>query len=293
MDEILQKILGSEVLSEEVKEEITKKWKTIYESKFAELKEQALLEVRAELAEQWTQERDALVDSIEQFIDTQITEEVSELNADIQRFRDLEAEKAAEIVAIKAEMADKLKEDLDQLVDKIDDFFEVRLTEEFEELQEDIAIVKESQFGRKIMEAFAAEYANNFVDEESVQTQLKVTESKLQDAAKKIANLEKEQSKLIREQKLNQVLQPLSGSKREQMAFILQTVETERLEEAYGQFIGRVLKEEKAPAPINESKESKDSKETKLVTGEEKINEDTQKSSSKFDALRELAGIGK
>ena len=261
MDEILQKILGSEVLNEDVKAEISKKWKEMCESKFATLKEQALLEVRAELADQWTTERDALVDSIEQFIDTQITEELNELKPDIERFRDLEAEKAAEIVAIKAEMAEKLKEDIDQLVDKIDDFFEVRLSEEFEELQEDIAIVKESQFGRKIMEAFAAEYANSFVDEESVQSQLKVTESKLKDASKKIAALEKEQGKLIREQKLSQVLQPLSGSKREQMAFILQTVETEKLEEAYGQFIGRVLKEATSTSEI--IKESK--KETTIV----------------------------
>ena len=285
MDEILQKLLESELLSEDVKAEISQKWKLVVEAKMAELKESSLLEVRAELAEQWTKERDALVESLEKFVDVQITEELNELKSDIERFRDLEAEYAEKTVSMKAEMSEKVQEDLDQLVDKIDAFFEVRLSEEFDELKEDIEIVKQNHFGRQIFEAFVGEFSKSFVDEESVQAQLSITESKLEQASKKIAMLEAGQSKMVRESKMADVLKPLSGAKREQMAFILNTVDTEKLEETYSQFIGRVLKES-APVKVVEA--------TQVVTGE-KLNEGMKEvtpKNSKLDSLRALAGIG-
>lgn len=294
MDEILQKLLESELLSEDVKAEISQKWQLVVEAKMAELKESALLEVRAELAEQWTKERDALVESLEKFVDEQITEELNELKSDIERFRDLEAEYAGKIVAEKAEMAVKVQEDLDQLVDKIDSFFEIRLTEEFEELKEDIEVVKQNHFGRQIFEAFVNEFSKSFVDEESIQAQLQIAESKLEDASKKIAKLEADKKGMLRESKMAEVLKPLSGSKREQMSFILQNVETAKLEEAYNQFIGRVLKEEKQE-PAAAAQVISESKDTKVVTGEQ-IDEGKKEvaapKDSKLDSLRALAGIG-
>jgi hypothetical protein len=294
MDEILQKLLESELLSEDVKAEISQKWQLVVEAKMAELKESALLEVRAELAEQWTKERDALVESLEKFVDEQITEELNELKSDIERFRDLEAEYAGKIVAEKAEMAVKVQEDLDQLVDKIDSFFEIRLTEEFEELKEDIEVVKQNHFGRQIFEAFVNEFSKSFVDEESIQAQLQIAESKLEDAGKKIAKLEADKKGMLRESKMAEVLKPLSGSKREQMSFILQNVETAKLEEAYNQFIGRVLKEEKQE-PAAATQVISEGKDTKVVTGEQ-IDEGKKEvaapKDSKLDSLRALAGIG-
>ena len=294
MDEILQKLLESELLSEDVKAEISQKWQLVVEAKMAELKESALLEVRAELAEQWTKERDALVESLEKFVDEQITEELNELKSDIERFRDLEAEYAGKIVAEKAEMAAKVQEDLDQLVDKIDSFFEIRLTEEFEELKEDIEVVKQNHFGRQIFEAFVNEFSKSFVDEESIQAQLQIAESKLEDASKKIAKLEADKKGMLRESKMAEVLKPLSGSKREQMSFILQNVETAKLEEAYNQFIGRVLKEEKQE-PAAATQVISEGKDTKVVTGEQ-IDEGKKEvaapKDSKLDSLRALAGIG-
>lgn len=294
MDEILQKLLESELLSEDVKAEISQKWQLVVEAKMAELKESALLEVRAELAEQWTKERDALVESLEKFVDEQITEELNELKSDIERFRDLEAEYAGKIVAEKAEMAVKVQEDLDQLVDKIDSFFEIRLTEEFEELKEDIEVVKQNHFGRQIFEAFVNEFSKSFVDEESIQAQLQIAESKLEDAGKKIAKLEADKKGMLRESKMAEVLKPLSGSKREQMSFILQNVETAKLEEAYNQFIGRVLKEEKQE-PAAAAQVISESKDTKVVTGEQIVEgkkEVAAPKDSKLDSLRALAGIG-
>jgi len=87
----------------------------------------------------------------------------------------------------------------------------------------------------------------------------------LSDTQKTIAKLEESVATLQREKKMDEVLSQLAGQKREQMAFILSTVATEKLSEAYSMFIGRVLREDAAPKAetLTESKQT-----TTLVTGD-------------------------
>lgn len=296
MDEILQKLLSSELLSEEAKAEISSQWTTAVEQYKNVVREEVTLSVRGELAEQWANERDALIDGVEQFVAKKLEEEVTELKADIESFRDLEAEFAGKIVEEKHAMAEQLAQELDQLVDKMDAFFELRLTEEFTELKEDLEVVKQNDFGRRIFEAFANEFNVSYVDEDSIQSKLAAVTDQLADAAKTIAKLEESQAKMVREAKLKDILSPLSGKKREQMEFVLANVETARLEEAYKHFIGRVLKEESAeetkPAPAAEVLvESKNV----VVTGEETASAEAAKpetaKSTQFAHLRKLAGM--
>jgi hypothetical protein len=251
MDEILQKLLSSELLSEEAKAEISSQWTAAVEQYKTIVREEVSVEVRSELAEQWATEREALIESVEKFVASKLEEEVAELIGDIQDYRDLKAEAAAQLVEEKHRMAEELAQELDQLVDKMDAFFELRLSEELEELREDLDVVKQNEFGRRIFEAFVNEYMK-FADEDSVQAQLTAALDKLRDAQQNINKLEEAQAKLVRESKLEKILAPLSGKKREQMAFVLANVETTRLEEAYNHFIGRVLKEEqKQDAPAD------------------------------------------
>lgn len=296
MDEILQKLLSSELLSEEAKAEISSQWTTAVEQYKNVVREEVTLSVRGELAEQWANERDALIDGVEQFVAKKLEEEVTELKADIESFRDLEAEYAGKIVEQKHVMAEQLAQELDQLVDKMDAFFELRLTEEFTELKEDLEVVKQNDFGRRIFEAFANEFNVSYVDEDSIQSKLAAVTDQLADAAKTIAKLEESQAKMVREAKLKDILSPLSGKKREQMEFVLANVETARLEEAYKHFIGRVLKEETAeetkPAATTEVLvESKNV----VVTGEETASAEAAKpdtaKSTQFAQLRKLAGM--
>lgn len=294
MDEILQKLLSSELLSEDAKAEISTQWTTAVEQYKTTVREDVTLTVRSELAEQWATERDALVENVESFVAKKLDEEIKELKVDIERFRDLEAEHAEKIVEAKHTMADQLAEELDALVDKIDAFFEMRLTEEFSELKEDLEIVKANEFGRKIFEAFATEFNRSHVDEDSIQSKLQAAVAKLADADKQIATLESVNATMVRESKLEQILSPLSGKKREQMAFVLQNVETQRLEEAYNHFIGRVLKEEKSE-PVVEQTQLTESANV-VVTGEEAAPAATQatqadKHTQFQKEMRKLAGI--
>jgi hypothetical protein len=144
-----------------------------------------------------------------------------------------------------------------------------------------------------MFEAFASEYAKSYVDEDAVQSKLSVAEQKLADAEKALAESEERVAKMLRESKMEEILSPLTGKKREQMAMILKNVDTSRLEESYKYFIGRIMKEEEtAPAakPLNEATAAA---QTTVVTGN-KPDTGTQAKSPqaiKLDEMKRLAGI--
>lgn len=289
MDEILKKLLQSELLSEETKAEISEQWTTSVEAFKTQVREEVSGEVRSELAGQWITERDELISKVDGFVAQALSEEIEELKGDIERFRDLEAEYAEKLVEEKHNLANTVAEELDSLVDKIDAFFEMRLAAEMDELKEDLAVVKENDFGRKMFEAFASTYAAHYVDEDSVQSQLVVAESKLADAETQLAQLEEERNAMIREAKMEQVLSPLTGKKREQMLMVLKNVDTARLEESYKFFIGRILKEDDAaPAakPLNESTTPSN----KLVTGDDTA-PPAKVENTQLAEMRKLAGL--
>lgn len=266
MDEILQKLLQSDLLSEETKTEISEQWTASVETFKNTVRQEVSDEVRLQLSEQWLTERDALVEKVDTFMTEALVKEITELKADIERFRDLEAEYAEKIVEEKHRLAVEVAEELDQLVDKIDAFLEVRLNAEIGELAEDLKIVKQNEFGRQIYESFAHVFASVHVDEDSASGQLKIAQTQLEEAKKALAAADEERNRLVRESKLEKLLSPLSGKKREQMEIVLKNIETERLEESYKFFIGRILKEDAAPAET--LKEGAQGKKTTVVTGD-------------------------
>lgn len=288
MDEILNKLLQSELLSEETRAELSASVETFK----TQVREEVSGQVRLELAEQWAGERDELISKVDAFVAEALTKEITELRGDIDRFRDLEAEYAEKLVEEKHKLAAEVATELDGLVDKIDQFFEMRLAAEMEELKEDLAVVKQNEFGRKIFEAFASTYGESYVDEDAVQSKLTVAEAKLADAQAALADREEKLNRMVREAKMEQVLSPLTGKKREQMAMVLRNIETSRLEESYKFFIGRVLKEDAAPAATVVT-EAAAAPKTTVVTGEPAatIVESQGAKTTDLANLRRLAGI--
>lgn len=267
MDEILQKLLQSELLSEETRAQISEQWTSAVETFKTQVREETSMVVRAELLEQWITERDELVTKVDSFVADALIKEMTELKADIERFRDLEAEYAEKLVEEKHKLAGEVANELDELVDKIDAFFEVRLAAELDELKEDLDVVKQNEFGRRIYEAYASTFAAAHVDDGSAAYKLRIAESKLADAERALASSEETRLAMVREAKLSNLLSSLSGKKREQMEMVLKSVETDRLEESYKFFIGRILKEDVAPAAaLNEGLAG--GKQTTVVTGD-------------------------
>ena len=310
MDELLKQLLEAEVLSKETQTELKAAFDTQLEEAVAVAKDEATADVRAELTEQWITERDALIEAVDAKVTEFLTLEVSELREDIERFRDLEAEQAEKIVEAKAEMADELKGDLSELVEKIDAFLEIRLTSELEELREDIQEQKKNDFGRRVMEAFAQEFYSEYADEESAEATLRETETRLADTSAALEESERRVAKMERGVQLESILSPLAGRQREVMAAILKNVDTANLVEAYSTFVGRVLRETEGDAPEKEAKvlaESVSKKNKKTIdlpesvvtkSGDSALTEDdktmaaeSQLSSDSLVQLRKLAGI--
>lgn len=255
MDELLKKLLAAEVLTEETKQELEAAFKGQLTEAFEKARADAQATVTAELNEAWLTERDTLIEALDAKVTEALTEELSELRTDIERFRDLEAEYAVKLVEAKGEMAVTLKKDVAQLIEKLDNFLEIRLTAEIEELREDISEVKKNEFGKKVFESFVAEFKKHYAGDDSVEAKLTETEQRLADALATLEESEKKAAKLERTMKMEKVLAPLSGRTREVMEAILKNVDTSLMEDAYKTYVGRVLKETAEKAVTSEKEE--------------------------------------
>lgn len=243
MDELLQKLLEAEVLSEETKKELEGAFNVKLEEAITEAKGKAAADVRAELTEQFIVERDRLVEAVDTKVGEFLEAEITELKEDIESFRDLEAEYAEKLVEAKANMSVELKKDLGELVEKLDTFLEIRLAAELDELREDVGEIRKVEFGRRIFEAFAHEFINNYADEDSAEASLRETQATVEKLAAQLEESQRKTAVLERAMKLDNVLEPLAGRQREVMEAILKNVDTDKLEEAYKTFIGRVIRE--------------------------------------------------
>ena len=308
MNELLQKLLEADVLTDETKKELEEAFTVQLEEAITAAKEDAAADVRAELTEEWIKERDSLVEAIDQKVGDFLTEEVLELKEDINRFRDLEAEFAEKLVEAKASMGDELKTDLVELVEKIDAFLEIRLTAEIEELREDILEVRKDEFGRKIFEAFKGEYGDSYHDQGSSEATIAEIKTRLTDTEEALEESETKRDELERALKLDEILSPLAGRQKEVMEAILKTVDTSDLEKGYKTFIGRVVRETEEVDSEKEDKvlaegadvDGDDKSDDVIIEGEvktgddEKIiteSDDNPEYTKKLENWKKLAGI--
>ena len=303
MNEILNKLLESEFLNEETKAELTESFNVAIK----QLREDVAAEVKVELTEQFVKAQAELVDAVDKFVSDQLTTELTELKEDIAAFRDVETEKeieyAEKLVEEKERMASMLSEEIDDLVNKIDAFLEVRIDEEFSELHEDIAEVQQLQFGRKIYEAMESEFKSfRKVDTLKVEQDLAEAKDKLADATQRLSEIERARVSEAKETKLASLLEGVSGLARDQLKVLLSNVPSDKLDEAFKKYAPRVLKEsledlskKSSKAILEEGTAAKDT--VTVITGnelKEEIDSDSkgQASEDKFSArMRLLAGI--
>jgi hypothetical protein len=307
MNEVLKKLLESNILSEESRTELEEAFsKTLNEAvdkAVEEATEATTIKVTTELHEKYVSDRESLIDAIDTKVNQLMDKEVNELKEDIRSYRDLEAESTIEIAKEKQRLAETLKKDMATLVDKLDLFLEARIDAEFETIRGDLQEAKKLNFGRQIIEAFSAEYRKYFVNPTKTEAQLQEANEKIDTLNKKYKNMKKDKDALTRKIKVESVLAPLSGNSRDLMESILSTVPTEKIEESYKTYINRVLKES---APVTKPAKSSKSKpvhestlppmsDTFIITGDEPIEESVNNEPTVADkerlALMQLAGI--
>ena len=131
-----------------------------------------------------------------------------------------------------------------------------KLTSEIKQLKEDIDSARNNDFGRKIYEAFAQEFAGSFLNEKSETSKLlqiikkkdlQISEAK-QAIAEKSTLVESTQREIrvtkdLMERKtvMAEMLAPLSADKREIMKELLESTPTKKLTESFDKYLPAVM----------------------------------------------------
>ncbi len=180
---------------------------------------------------------------------------------------------------------------------------------ELTQLREDIEAARKNDFGRRLFESFASEYAASYLNEKSETAKLmkivKQKEAELQEAAKVVAETQKlvesreTQLKIARDlaerkEVMSELLGPLSGDKRSVMRELLESVQTEKLVSAYEKYLPAVMDgatTQKKQA-LTEAADPAPTSQKEVVTGDKQAQQigSEEKTAEIFD-IRRLAGL--
>jgi len=294
-------------LSEEIAQVRTQE-KALAEQRVADAKK--LREHRTSMNEQTA----ARINKLEGFVLEQLNKEISELNEDKEALVEAKVRLVAES---KAKLDETKKAFIARASKLVESTIDAQIRGELTALKEDIQEARNNMFGRRLFEAFSAEFMTSYLSEGS---EVRKLQGQLNESAQALAKAEKilnekneviqlsaRKAKLAEEraariQMKNELLSPLSKEKRNVMESLLETVKTDRLKEAFDKYLPTVLNEGMRSA--NQGRrvlaEAAEPKKTVAVTGN-RVNplaesaraEDVQVSQSQTEIseLRRLAGI--
>jgi predicted DNA-binding protein len=276
-----------------VMRENAKKFETFITTKLAE-------EVK-ELRQDRKQYENA-ISRLEQFTIKQLSEEIGEFAKDKQAVIETKVRLVAEAKQKLADLQDKF---VKQSAVMVKEAVSRNLKNEMHQLKEDIQMARENNFGRRLFEAFASEFAITHLNENSEISKLKQELAKKDNLiaeARKVAikqhtlveSREKEIRIIKESQQRQQVMQelmtPLNKEKQEVMKQLLESVQTDKLKSAYDKYLPAVLN--------NKNVETSDSKSQKVltesrveVTGDKSAKKSEESNDSNVIELKRLAGL--
>lgn len=173
------------------------------------------------------------------------------------------------------------------------------LKAELGQLQEDIKIARENNFGRRIFEAYAAEFGATHLNEKAevrklhniiAQREKQLSEAiKLSTKAKTLVESKERELRMLkesneRESTLQELLAPLNREKAAVMRDLLESVQTSRLSSTFEKYLPGVLADRsvKAPRVITET--------VSVATGDKSARVQEEDHSNVID-LKRLAGL--
>ena len=256
--------------------------------------------LRKEIAE-LHEDRNAVtgnVGKLESFIVDALAKEIAEFHSDKKDLAEtkvrLVRESKAKFEAVKKDFISRSAQIIEETVSK-------GIKSEMTQLKEDINSARRNDFGRRIFESFASEYAASHLNEKSEAARLmKVVaqkEMELEEAAKIVAETEKlvesKQTELAiikestkRTATMGELLGPLTGDKRSVMSQLLESVQTDKLNAAFDKYLPAVMNGgTPAKKALTEGKEiTGDKNQAQSISGQE------EKTAEIFD-IRRLAGL--
>tara|TARA_B110000238_G_scaffold196602_1_gene237687 strand:- start:163 stop:1257 length:1095 start_codon:yes stop_codon:yes gene_type:complete len=175
------------------------------------------------------------------------------------------------------------------------------LNKEIATLKEDIEVARQNDFGRKLFESFASEYANSYLNEKSETAKLmKVLDTKNRQLSEaktivektttlseaKSAEIKQINESVQRKEIMHDLIAPLGKAQREIMTDLLESVQTPKLKSAFSKYLPTVI-EGNSPA-----KKKAQLTEGKAITGnKEETNVSRQKQNENVVDIRRLAGL--
>lgn len=237
---------------------------------------------------------------LEEFVIHQLSEEITDFAKDK---KDLAETK----VKLLATAKDKLAEVRAQLIKGsakiIRESVTKHLKAELTQFKEDIKTARENTFGRKMFEAFAAEFAATHLNENAeikklqkvIEDQSKVIkegQAKLTEKQKLVESKEAElaRSKDLsqRENTMKELLESLAKDKASLMKELLENVPTSKLKSAFDKYLPAVLTNSK---PVKTEREKIVVVERKEVTGDKNALPVAGEDDKNFIDIRRLAGL--
>lgn len=244
------------------------------------------------------------VGKLDEFVAEQLSQELKEFHQDK---RALVEQKVKMVREGKKQLAEAKKDFIKRAASAVENTVNTVIAEEVQQFRSDITAARENDFGRRIFEAFALEYNTSYLNEAKeikryqramAELSKQLNEAKAQvDTTKQAAKLVESklrvaEDRYVRKSKLDELMRPLGKEKREVMMDLLESVQTERLDEAFKKYLPTVL-EEQAPRA---KKQTLSESQTKEVYGD-KTPVQTEATNSAdvvdIDTIRKLAGLSK
>jgi hypothetical protein len=281
----------------------------------------ALIEAKAKYAKKMKDD----AKKMESFVLSRLANELSELHADrksvAENFAKLEgfivnalAKEIAEFHTDKKDLAEtkvKLVREAKAKFDEVKSNFIAKatnvveatvtrkLTAEMGQLKEDIEAARRNDFGRRIFESFASEYASSHLNEKSETSKLMKVIAEKETALAEAAKAIEEKKSLVeskdreiriakdvanRKEIMSELLNPLAGEKKTVMKELLESVSTDKLRGAFDKYLPAVMAGE-APKKkaLTEGTEVTGNKEAQSISSGEKTAE--------IFTIRKLAGL--
>jgi len=235
---------------------------------------------------------------LEEFVVEALAGEIAEFHEDKKDLAEtkvrLVREAKEHFAKVKTSFIERSAQAVSETVDKA-------LRSEITQLKEDIDEARQNDFGRKLFEAFANEYTNSYLNENSeTQKLLKVVSAKDKQLAEaksaaekaiKLAEAQQHENKMLmeaakRERTINDLIAPLSKDQKAIMTDLLESVQTDRLQKSFEKYLPSVIDGNtpaKRKAVLSEATE---------ITGNRKEEKMTTKADdSNVLDLRRLAGL--
>lgn len=252
------------------------------------------------------------VRKLEEFVLKQLSEEIAEFHSDKKAL-------VEQRVKLAQQGRQRIEETRAQFINRAKNLVEGTLNtvirDELSQWRDDIKVARENNFGRKIFEAYAAEYMNSYLAEHSevrkLTRQLTETNSRLDTALRSVDRQKQAQTRLVEDAQariktaedraqrmeiMQEITAPLGREKRAVMEDLLKGIRTQNLREAFNRYLPTVMQGNVAPAGRGKQAlaESQTQEKRAVVTGNktnklaESVSEETQ---ADLGQILYLAGI--